>query len=119
MVSQMAKYGADLDLIFAALSDPTRRATIARLVHGPASVSELAAPHDMALPSFLGHLGKLEKAGLIQSTKNGRVRSYQLTKEALLPAQNWLAEQNRLWQTRLDQLDEYVMNLIKEKDHES
>lgn len=115
MVKRMVKYDPDLNRIFAALSDPTRRATISRLARGPASVSELAASFEMSMPAFLGHLGKLEQAGLIQTTKEGRVRSCALAEGALDVAQDWLTEQRRLWETRLDQLDDYVANLMKER----
>ncbi|MBK0398987.1 winged helix-turn-helix transcriptional regulator [Limibaculum sp. M0105] len=112
----MTKYEPNLNLVFSALSDPTRRAVIARLARGPATVSELAASHAMALPSFLGHLGKLERAGLIRSTKSGRVRSCALTGAGLAPAQDWLSRQRALWETRLDQFDDYVTGLMKERD---
>ena len=113
--SHMAKYDEQLDRYFAALGDPTRRAILSRLARGPASTSELAAPHDMALPSFLAHLRKLEAAGLVSSDKQGRVRSYSLTPDALRPAQDWLSEQRALWETRLDQFDDYVTNLMQER----
>jgi len=112
----MAKHDPQLDRLFAALSDPTRRATISRLTRGPATVSELAAAHDMALPSFLGHLEKLERAGLIRSSKAGRVRTCRLADDALAPARDWLSEQRALWRARLGQFDDYVANLMKEKN---
>lgn len=115
----MAKHDPDLNLIFAALGDPTRRAIVARLGRGPATVSELAAPHDMALPSFMGHLAKLEKAGLIHSWKTGRIRSCRLNGGALTPAQDWLGQQRALWQARLDQFDSYVTTLTAGKDNGS
>jgi len=111
----MAKYDEQLDRYFTALGDPTRRAILSRLARGPASTSELAAPHDMALPSFLAHLRKLEAAGLVTSDKQGRVRSYSLTPDALRPAQDWLSEQRALWEARLDQFDDYVTNLMQER----
>ncbi|NSY39194.1 metalloregulator ArsR/SmtB family transcription factor [Leisingera sp. ANG59] len=113
----MAKHDPDLDLLFTALGDPTRRAILSRLARGPASVSELAAPHDMALPSFLGHLKKLEDAGLIATAKSGRVRTCTLLPWALRPARNWLDEQKAVWEERLDQFDDYVMQLMKERQH--
>jgi len=111
----MARFDSYLDRHFTALGDPTRRAILSRLARGKASVSELAAPHDMALPSFLGHLNKLEEAGLITSTKNGRVRLCELAPEALTPAQDWLSEQHSVWTSRLDRLDDYVSNLMRDK----
>jgi DNA-binding transcriptional ArsR family regulator len=88
----------DLDAFFSALADPTRRAIVERLALGPATVSELAAPHDMALPSFMRHLGVLEASGLVISIKKGRVRTCQLEASALLEAQGWLAWQRQVWE---------------------
>ncbi|RUW57536.1 metalloregulator ArsR/SmtB family transcription factor [Mesorhizobium sp. M7A.F.Ca.US.008.03.1.1] len=104
-----------IDGIFRALSDPTRRRVVERLNRSPASVSELAQPFDMALPSFIEHLKILEGCGLVRSQKAGRVRTYQLAPEPLKLAENWLAEQRALWERRLDQFDAYVMTL-KEKE---
>ena len=115
----MAKYDPALDSLFSALGDPTRRAVLSRLARGPASVSELAAPHDMALPSFLGHLSKLEVAGLITTNKQGRVRHCTLVPAALRPARGWLDEQRALWEGRLDRFDDYITTLAKERDHGS
>lgn len=113
----MAKHDSQLDHLFTALGDPTRRAVLTRLARGAASVSELAAPHDMALPSFLAHLHKLEEAGLITTAKQGRVRICALAPDAFLPAQDWLSEQRTLWAGRLDRLDSYVTNLVKESEN--
>lgn len=113
----MAKCDPSLDLLFAALGDPTRRAILARLARGPATVSELAAPHEMALPSFLGHLRKLENAGLVDTTKSGRVRTCRLLPEALMPARAWLDEQREIWEGRLDRFDDYVTNLMKDRQN--
>jgi DNA-binding transcriptional ArsR family regulator len=104
----MAKDASALDLLFSALGDPTRRAIVARLVSGPASVSELAAPHDMALPSFLGHLRKLEAAGLVTTKKTGRVRTCRIVPGALRPAQEWMSRQNENRPDRLKRLDTFV-----------
>lgn len=103
-----------VDGVFRALSDPTRRRVLERLSRSPASVSELAAPFDMALPSFVEHLRVLEGCGLVRSRKAGRVRTYQLAPKQLRLAEDWLARQRTLWQRRLDQLDEYLIEL-KEK----
>jgi DNA-binding transcriptional ArsR family regulator len=97
-----------LDDVFAALADPTRRAVIQRLGQGPASTKELAADHDMALPSFMAHLDLLGRAGLVTSEKQGRVRTYRLDPTGLESAEHWLDSQHRLWSTRLDQLDTYL-----------
>ncbi|MDE0849775.1 metalloregulator ArsR/SmtB family transcription factor [Yoonia sp.] len=91
-----------LNTFFGALSDPTRRAVLEKLVLGPATVSNLAAPHDMALPTFMRHLGVLEKAGLVRSIKKGRVRTCHLEAAPLLEAQGWLAWQRQIWEDRLD-----------------
>jgi len=114
----MAKYDSRLDTLFTALGDPTRRMILTRLARGAASVSELAAPHDMSMPSLLGHLKKLEDAGLITSTKAGRVRTCTLSPAAFRPAQDWLGEQREIWEGRLDRLDDYVSNLKKERQNE-
>jgi DNA-binding transcriptional ArsR family regulator len=104
-----------IDSIFRALSDPTRRQVLERLSRSPASVSELAAPFEMALPSFLEHLKVLEGSGLVRSRKTGRVRTYQLAPRRLRIAEDWLSRQRTLWDQRFDQLDSYLMEL-KEKD---
>ena len=105
---------AVVDGIFRALSDPTRRDVVARLSAKPASVSELAAPYRMAMPSFLEHLKVLEASGLVSSEKKGRVRTYQLSSERLKVAEDWLSRQRRLWERRLDQLDAYLLKLKKD-----
>lgn len=104
-----------IDSIFRALSDPTRRQVLERLCRSPASVSDLAAPFEMALPSFLEHLKVLESSGLVRSRKTGRVRTYQLAPKRLRVAEDWLTKQRTLWEQRFDQLDSYLMDL-KEKD---
>src|SRR5688572_67401 len=97
-----------IERVFSALSDPTRRRVVERLSVSPASVSELAAPFDMALPSFVQHLQVLEGCGLVSSQKTGRVRIYQLTPDRLRHAEDWLASRRVLWERRLDQLDRYL-----------
>lgn len=94
-----------LDRVFHALADPTRRAVVERLGLGPAAMSELAAPFDMALPSFAQHLGVLEGAGLVRSKKVGRVRTYQLASDKLKVVDDWMLAQRAKWDRRLDQLD--------------
>lgn len=96
---------------FKALADPKRRAVIERLSRGPASVSDLAQPFDMALPSFMQHLRVLEEAGLVRSTKRGRVRTYRLSPTPLASAETWLAQQRSVWEQRLDRFDAYVTTL--------
>lgn len=104
------------DAVFHALSNATRRKILERLSVGPATVSDLAAPFDMKLPSFVQHLGVLEASRLVKSKKRGRVRTYELAPERLEVAEDWLAERRRVWESRLDRFDEYVRNL---KDRET
>ena len=115
MVSDMAKHDPNLDLLFHALSDPTRRMMLNRLARGPAPVSELAGPTGLRLPTVLRHLSVLEEAGLVVTQKDGRVRSCALVPQALAPIQDWLEEQRRVWEARLDRLDDYVTQLMKER----
>ncbi len=105
-----------LDQVFHALADPTRRAVLERLSRGPASVTELAEPFDMALPSFVQHLRVLEQSGLVRSKKAGRVRTCQIAPRQMKSAERWLTEQREFWERRLNQLDNYVKELkMKEK----
>ncbi len=104
-----------MDDIFRALADSTRRRVVARLCRSPATVSELAEPFDMALPSFSQHLGVLEDCGLVQSRKEGRVRTYEIVPKRLKVAEDWLLQQRSLWERRLDQLDDYLLKLKKER----
>jgi DNA-binding transcriptional ArsR family regulator len=104
-----------VDQIFRALSDPTRRNVLERLTSRPASVSELAAPYKMALPSFVEHLKVLETSGLVRSHKAGRVRTYELAADQLKLAEDWLGRQRNLWTRRLDRFDAYVMSLKEEE----
>ena len=104
-----------LDQIFSALADPTRRKVVERLVAGPAPTSELAEPFAMALPSFTQHLGVLERAGLVTSSKQGRVRTYELVPAGLDVADGWLAEQRGMWARRLDQLDHFLSTLKEQQ----
>lgn len=100
-----------LDTFFAALADPTRRAVIERLAGGPATVTELAQPHDMALPSFMRHLHVLETTGLVRSVKKGRVRTCHIEAAPLIEAQGWLAWQRAVWEGRLDRLDALAQSI--------
>jgi len=112
----MANYSFPLDQVFLALGDPTRRAIVSRLGAGAASVKELAAPFAMALPSFMKHLGVLERSGLIRSQKQGRIRTCELEPATLLAAETWIAEQRAIWESRSDRLAAYVESLhTKEK----
>ena len=112
----MPNQSAQLDHIFQALADPTRRAVVRRLARGEAAVSELAQPFEMALPSFLQHLGVLERCGLVRSRKVGRVRTYRVSTRPLRVAEGWMAEQRSVWERRLAQLDDYVLGLARNTD---
>ena len=115
LLSHMANESTDpLSPLFSALADPTRRAVIQALGDGPKPVSTLADTHDMALPSFLKHLDKLEQAGVIRSHKQGRVRTCHLNPEALTPVQGWLDRERGRWSGRLDRLSNHLDALNKD-----
>jgi DNA-binding transcriptional ArsR family regulator len=104
------------DDVFYALSNSTRRKVLEQLSVGPATVSELAAPFDMKLPSFVQHLSVLEQSRLVKSKKRGRVRTYEIAPQRFKVAEDWLTARRQLWEARLDQFDQYVKQL---KDQES
>jgi DNA-binding transcriptional ArsR family regulator len=106
----VAKYSAQLDGVLTALADPTRRAVVRHLGHGPTSVGELAGEFPMTLPSFMKHVRTLESNGLIRTVKSGRVRTCVLNRERLAVVDDWLAEQRRIWEERTDRLEEFVTN---------
>ncbi len=112
----MAKHDPDLSLLFHALADPTRRAILSHLAVGPAAVSDLAEPTGLRLPTVMRHLSVLEEAGLIATSKNGRVRTCAIRPEAMEPARTWMDRQKAIWEARLDRLDAFVMNAMKEQD---
>ena len=99
------------DAVFLALSNPTRRRVVERLSRGPASVSELAAPFDMQLPSCVQHLSILEKSRLGRSKKHGRVRTFELAPERFKVAEDWLSQRRQEWEARLDRFAQYVHQL--------
>ncbi|MES1980838.1 MAG: metalloregulator ArsR/SmtB family transcription factor [Pseudomonadota bacterium] len=103
------------DDVFYALSNSTRRKVLEQLSIGPATVSELAAPFDMKLPSFVQHLSVLEQSRLVKSKKQGRVRTYEIVPERFKVAEDWLSRQHQLWEARLDRFDEYVKQLDKKE----
>jgi DNA-binding transcriptional ArsR family regulator len=103
----MPKYLA-LDRMFHALGDSSRRAMVERLSRGPASVSQLAQPFEMKLPTVVQHLGVLEQAGIVTSAKLGRVRTYQLAPGALAPAADWISRQQLPAEQRLDRLGAFL-----------
>ena len=109
---------AAADVVFHALSNPTRRKVLERLSVGPATVSELAEPFDMQLPSFVQHLGILEHSRLVRSKKRGRVRTYEIAPERFEVVEDWLTARRRLWEARLDRFEQHVKQL-KDKDAES
>lgn len=102
----MLKY--ELDRTFAALSDPTRRSMVERLVQGPATVSELAQPLPMSLPAVMLHLKVLEESGLVSSAKAGRVRTCRIDPRMLSQAEQWVAERRGMWERSLDRLGAYL-----------
>jgi DNA-binding transcriptional ArsR family regulator len=106
---QRCKVDPALPVVFHALADPTRLAVVERLSVSPASATELAEPFAMALPSFMQHMGVLERAGIVTSHKNGRTRTYRLAPGALQLASAWLAEFRNHWERRLDQLDHLLI----------
>jgi DNA-binding transcriptional ArsR family regulator len=97
-----------LDRVFQALADPTRRSMVERLVRGPASVSELAAPLSMSLPAVVQHVQVLEGSGLVRTEKVGRVRTCTIAPDALRGAEHWINERRTTWERRLDRLDELL-----------
>ncbi len=115
----MTKQSDALDRMFSTLADPTRRAIVERLVKGPASVTDLAEPFAMSLPSVVQHLQVLEDSGLVTSRKAGRVRTCRLAPKRLAAAQAWLAEQRTLWEARFDRLDALLLEDETNDDHKS
>jgi len=111
----MPKHSADLDLVFRALADPTRRAVLQRLGRGDRAMSDLAAPFAMALPSFMQHLEVLERSGLVRSRKSGRVRTFRLAPRRLDAAERWMDHQRSVWNRRLDRMDRYLLNLHRQE----
>ena len=109
---------AAADAAFHALANPTRRRVLERLSAGPATVTELAARFDMQLPSFVQHLSVLERSRLVRSTKQGRVRTYEIAPERLKVVEDWLTARRQEWEARLDRFDRYVTQL-KDKESDS
>ena len=97
-----------LDQVFHALADPTRRGMVERLVRGPATVSELSRPLTISLPAVLQHLQVLEASGLVRSEKAGRVRTCRVEPSALRAAEAWITDQRTAWETRLDRLGDFL-----------
>jgi DNA-binding transcriptional ArsR family regulator len=112
----MLNQSIDLDRLFHALADPTRRAMVERLSRGPAPVSELARPLPMSLPAAMQHLGVLEAAGLVRSEKVGRVRTCAMEPQALSQVEQWINARRIEWEHRLDRLGDYLKTLENEGD---
>jgi DNA-binding transcriptional ArsR family regulator len=100
-----------LDATFTALADPTRRAIVARLALGDATVNELAEPFDMSLPAVSKHLKVLERCGLISRSRLAQFRPCHLEREALDVAADWIEENRRIWAERFDQLDRHLRDI--------
>ncbi|MFT6582905.1 MAG: DNA-binding transcriptional ArsR family regulator [Alphaproteobacteria bacterium] len=101
----------NLDAIFSALADPTRRAILSRLVEGQACVTEIAAPFEMSQPAISRHLKVLERAGLIERDIDEQRRPARLQAQNMAAAVDWLAEFKEFWGVRFDQLDDVLLNL--------
>lgn len=114
----MVQNPGHLNGIFQALADPTRRAVLGRLSSGPASVSDLAKPFDMALPSFMQHIRVLEASGWIRTRKVGRVRICAIDKQSFAVVEAWLSEQRTLWEGRADRLEQFVATVYTEETPE-
>src|SRR3954454_25139498 len=108
MVAGMEQDTRQLNGIFQAIADPTRRAVLGRLGSGPANVSDLARPFDMALPSFMQHIRFLEESGWIRTRKVGRGRVCVIDAEPLTAVERWLTEQRAIWEVRTDRLKQFV-----------
>lgn len=116
----MPRTAEKLDATFAALADPTRRAIVARLAAGDATVLELAAPFDISLPAISRHLKVLEEAGLIRRGRDAQRRPCSLVPEALAAATEWIEHTRKAWEDRFDRLEDYLKQLQaapKEKQH--
>jgi DNA-binding transcriptional ArsR family regulator len=111
----VANKSINLADLFYALGDATRLGIVGALGHGPASVSKLAAPFAMALPSFMKHLAVLERTGLVRSSKAGRIRTCELSPQALTQAEQWMATQRATWEARSDRMAAFVENLHQEQ----
>jgi DNA-binding transcriptional ArsR family regulator len=105
-----------LSITFAALADPTRRAILARLAQGEASVTELAKPFDLSLPGISKHLKVLQRAGLITQGRNAQWRPCRLEPGRLREASDWVGEYRQFWDERVQRIDSVLQDLIKEKE---
>jgi DNA-binding transcriptional ArsR family regulator len=112
----MTQHDPGLTPIFQALSDPTRRAMLSRLMQGPAPVTELARPTGMALPTVMRHLAVLQQAGLIDTRKSGRTRLCRARPGTLSVVTHWLDAQRALWEARTDRLESLALALTETDD---
>jgi len=101
----------DLDAMFAALADPTRRSIVVRLTHGEATVNELAEPFAMSVQAVSRHIHVLERAGLISRSRHRQTRPCRLELDAFRTATDWIEDQRRVWSERLDRLDQHLADL--------
>jgi len=119
--------GDQLSVTFAALADPTRRAILARLSQGEASVTELAKPFDLSLPGISKHLKVLQRAGLVRQSRNAQWRPCRLEPARLKEASEWVGDYRRFWDESFQRLDDVLQDLIqkektngdKERDHDA
>jgi DNA-binding transcriptional ArsR family regulator len=107
-----------LSTTFAALADPTRRAILARLANGEATVSELAAPFDLSLPAISKHLKVLQRAGLIEQGRQAQWRPCRLKPERLRDVADWIGQYRRHWEESFERLDDYLRELQKTEQHD-
>jgi len=112
----MVKYSEQLDSTFGALADPTRRAILASLMLGEASISELAKPHRMSLPAVMKHVRVLEEAGLVSQEKTGRTRQCRLEAQPLKNAEEWISRYRQFWEGALDSLERFLSQQEDESD---
>ncbi|UXB33733.1 metalloregulator ArsR/SmtB family transcription factor [Stenotrophomonas maltophilia] len=115
LLSYMGKYYLAIEDVFQALADPTRCAIVAALGQGPRTVSMLAEPFEMALPSLMKHLAVLERSGVVRSHKQGRTRTCELVPARLGQAEQWLAEQRAAWEARSDRMVDFVETLHRQE----
>jgi len=114
----MVKYSATLDATFGALADPTRRAILASLMLGQASITELAKPHRMSLPAVMKHVRVLEQAGLVSQKKIGRTRRCQLAAQPLQEAEQWLSRYQAFWEGTFNSLERYLSREENKEDQQ-
>jgi len=119
MLNYQSGTDTGLDRAFSALADPARRAMVARLVAGPASVSELAKPLPMSLPAVMLHLKVLEECGLVKSSKQGRVRTCRIEAAVLSQAEHWITQRRQMWECNLDQLGAFLDETKPETENSS